>query len=105
MSRAARRVGPAKAMGSGTRQLSGETMLRQAASVFANRANQYGEPRVFFEALAKRWPLTLGRDVTPAEVVRCMIDVKLERLARNPNHQDSIVDVAGFAAVLHEVVR
>jgi hypothetical protein len=105
MSRAARRVGPAKAVASRTRQLSGETMLRQAASVFADRANQYGEPRAFFVALAKRWSLTLGCDVTPAEVVRCMIDVKLERLGHNPNHQDSIVDVAGFAAVLHEVVR
>jgi hypothetical protein len=43
--------------------------------------------------------------VTPAQVVLCMIDLKLERLAHNPKHQDSIVDVAGFAAVLQEVVR
>ena len=105
MIRSARRVGPAEAMASEWNQLSGERMLRQAASVFADRANQYGEPRVFFEALAKRWSLTLGRDVTPAEVVRCMIDLKLERLAHNPKHQDSIVDIAGFAAVLQEVVR
>ena len=37
--------------------------------------------------------------------MRCMIDLELERLAHNPKHQDSIVDIAGFAAVLHEVAR
>jgi len=80
-------------------------LLREAASVFANRGKQYGAPRAFFEALAERWSLTLGRTVTPAQVVLCMIDLKLERLANNPAHQDSIVDIAGYAAVLHEVTK
>jgi hypothetical protein len=34
-----------------------------------------------------------------------MIDLKLERLTNNPAHKDSIVDIAGYAAVLHEVTR
>ena len=85
--------------------MSGETMLKHAASLFAERSDQYGEPRVFFEALAKRWSLTLGRTVTPAEVVMCLLDLKLARISHNPKHQDSIVDLAGYAAVLHEVVR
>ena len=84
--------------------MSGETMLKHAASLFAERSKQYGEPRVFFEALAKRWSLTLGRSVTPAEVVMCLLDLKLERISHNPKHQDSIIDLAGYAAVLHEVV-
>ena len=84
---------------------SGETMLKQAASLFAERSDQYGEPRIFFEALAKRWSLTLGRTVTSAEVVMCLLDLKLARISHNPKHQDSIVDLAGYAAVLHEVVR
>lgn len=85
--------------------MNGEMMLRHAAAVFADRSTQYGEPRMFFEALAKRWSLTLGRTVTPAGVVRCLIDLKLERLAHDPKHQDSIIDIAGYSAVLHEVVR
>ncbi len=85
--------------------MSGETMLMHAASVFADRLTQYGEPRTFFETLAKRWSLTLGHTVTPADVVRCLIDLKLTRLDNNPKHQDSIVDLAGYAAVLHEVVQ
>ena len=85
--------------------MNGEMMLKHAASVFADRSQQYGEPRMFFESLAKRWSLTLGRPVTPAQVVRCLIDLKLERLANEPKHQDSIVDIAGYAAVLQEVTQ
>ena len=85
--------------------MNGEMMLKHAAAVFAERSDQYGKPRIFFEGLAKRWSLTLGRTVTPAEVVRCLIDLKLERLAHDPKHPDSIVDVAGYAAVLQEVVQ
>jgi len=85
--------------------MNGETLLRHATQAFAERTVQYGEPRIFFEGLAKRWSLTLGRAVTPAEVVRCLIELKLERLAHNTKHQDSIIDLAGYAAVLHEVVQ
>ncbi|MFN4206765.1 MAG: DUF6378 domain-containing protein [Agrobacterium albertimagni] len=49
--------------------------------------------------------MTLGHPVTPAEVVLCMIDLKLTRLVRDPRHQDSILDIAGYAAVLSEVSR
>jgi hypothetical protein len=57
------------------------------------------------ELLAKRWSITLGRTVTPAQAVMCLIDLKLTRLAHDPRHQDSILDIAGYAAVLHEVTR
>ena len=56
-------------------------------------------------AIAARWSLTLGHPVTAAQVVLCMIDVKLTRLTRDPKHQDSALDVAGYAALLHEVGR
>jgi len=34
----------------------------------------------------------------------CLIDLKLARLAHDPAHADSITDIAGYAAVLREVV-
>ena len=40
---------------------------------------------------------------TPAQAVLCLIDLKLVRLAHDPRHQDSILDIAGYAAVLQEV--
>ena len=80
-------------------------MLKHAADVLTDRSKTYGDPRQSMAAIAARWSLTLGHPVTPAEVVLCMIDLKLTRLARDPRHQDSILDIAGYAAVLHEVTK
>jgi hypothetical protein len=85
--------------------MSGEAMLRQAATLVAERRKAYGDPAASMATVAKRWSITLGRPVTPAEVVLCLIDLKLARLGHNPNHQDSIIDIAGYAAVLREVSR
>jgi hypothetical protein len=85
--------------------MSAEAMLKHAAEILAERSNTYGEPGKAMAAIAARWSLTLGHSVTPAQVVLCMMDLKLTRLGRDPKHQDSILDVAGYAAVLHEVTR
>jgi hypothetical protein len=55
--------------------------------------------------VAARWSLTLGQPITPAQVALCLIDLKLARLAHDPAHLDSMLDVAGYAAVLREVTR
>ena len=55
--------------------------------------------------VAARWSITLGGTVTPAQVVLCMIDLKLTRLAHDPSHHDNIADVIGYAALLPEVTR
>jgi hypothetical protein len=49
--------------------------------------------------------LVFGTKVTAAQVVIALLDLKLTRLCRDPKHIDSIVDVAGYAAVLREVSR
>ena len=85
--------------------MSGKAMLNQAAEVVADRSAAYGAPSKSMELLAKRWSITLGHPVTPAQAVMCLIDLKLTRLAHDPRHQDSILDIAGYAAVLHEVTR
>ena len=85
--------------------MSTDSILKHAAGVLAERSQTYGAPDKAMAAIAARWSLTLGHPVTPAEVVLCMIDLKLTRLARDPKHQDSILDIAGYAAVLHEVTQ
>ena len=85
--------------------MTAETLLQHAAAVLAERRATYGDPATSMAAIAARWSVTLSRPVTPAEVVLCMIDLKLTRLARDPKHQDSILDIAGCAAVLHEVTK
>ena len=85
--------------------MSTDSILKHAADVLAERTKIYGAPGKAMAAIAARWSITLGHPVTPAEVVLCMIDLKLTRLARDPGHQDSILDIAGYAAVLHEVTK
>ena len=82
----------------------GEKLLRAAAAVLAQRRRHYGAASVLFDRAARRWSITLGRRVTAAQVVMCLIDLKLARLVHDPKHQDSVVDVAGYAAVLRAVV-
>jgi hypothetical protein len=85
--------------------MTGEQMLHHVAGMFAERNALYGDAATSMETVAARWSITLGHPVTPAQVVLCLIDLKLTRLQHNPKHQDSVCDLAGYAAVLQEVNR
>lgn len=80
-------------------------ILEHAAGIIADRRVAYGDPATSMATVAARWSVTLGHPVTPAQVMLCMIDLKLARLAHDPTHQDSVVDVIGYAALLPEVAR
>ena len=81
------------------------SLLEKAAAVLEERGHAYGAADAAFEAIAARWTLTLGRPVSAAQVVLCMIDLKLVRLAHDPDHEDSLIDVIGYAALFPEVSR
>ncbi|HYN38965.1 MAG TPA: DUF6378 domain-containing protein [Rhodospirillales bacterium] len=83
--------------------MNGPMLLQHAAGVIEHRERIYGPAAESFAAVAARWSLVLGTTVTPAQVVLCLIDLKLARLSRDPAHLDSAVDVAGYAALLREV--
>ena len=78
-------------------------ILDEAAIVITERAGTYGPPAASMGTIAARWSITLGRPVSPDQVVLCMIDLKLARLAHDPTHRDSMIDVIGYAALLPEV--
>ena len=82
-----------------------EMFLKHVANVIAERSAQYGDAAPNMSAIAARWSATLGREVTPAQVVLCLLDLKLARLAHDPTHEDSAVDVCGYAALLHELTE
>ncbi|MCZ8324376.1 MAG: DUF6378 domain-containing protein [Sphingomonadaceae bacterium] len=79
------------------------SILGHTAKVLEERRDDYGDPAEQFKAIAERWSITLGTPVTPSQVALCMIDLKLARLAHDPGHVDSMVDVIGYAALLKEV--
>ena len=78
------------------------SILGHTAKVLEERRDEYGDAADQFKAIAARWSITLDMPVSPAQVALCMIDLKLARLAYDPRHVDSIVDVIGYAALLRE---
>ena len=82
---------------------SAEMFLKHVTNVIAERSTQYGDAGSNMAAIAARWSATLGREITPAQVVLCLLDLKLARLAHDPTHEDSAVDVCGYAALLREL--
>jgi hypothetical protein len=85
--------------------MTSEQMLQDAAGIIAERGATYGDVAASMSTVAERWSITLGHAVTPAQVVLCMIDLKLTRLGHDPTHRDSLLDVIGYAALLPEVTR
>ena len=82
-----------------------ERFLKHVAQIVAERSTQYGDATGNMAAIATRWSATLGHEVKPAQVVLCLLDLKLARLAHDPTHEDSAVDVCGYAALLREVTE
>ena len=80
-------------------------ILEETAHVLEARAETYGPATDALRSIAARWSLTLGVPVSPAQVALCMIDLKLARLAYDPAHRDSLVDVIGYAALMSEAGR
>ena len=85
--------------------MTGEDLLAHAAAVVRDRRRVYGEPAELFERVALRWSQVLGTKVTSAQVALCLCDLKLARLTVDPRHLDSLVDLAGYAAIIREVQR
>jgi Domain of unknown function (DUF6378) len=81
-----------------------EELLEHAASIVARRRGTYGQPRDLFEHVARRWSLVLSVEVTPAQAMLCLVDLKVARLTHDQRHLDSITDIAGYAGCLAEVL-
>lgn len=77
-----------------------------------DRDLNYGHPEENFDTIANLWAVYLTRafsarqqvSITPADVAQMMILVKVARLANTPNHFDSLVDIAGYAACHGELL-
>jgi hypothetical protein len=69
------------------------------------RGEEYGPAKESFTNIARRWCKVLGVDVTPEQVINCMIELKKARLDYNPTHNDSKFDIAGYEKLLAELKR
>lgn len=74
-----------------------------------DRQKDYGDKLQNFAQIAMLWQGTLAAKlqaaakITPEDVALLMIQVKIARLAKSPDHEDSILDVAGYAGCYEAV--
>ena len=80
--------------------------LLDACKVALNsRGQHYGKVLQNHNRIAKIWSIILGSDITEEQVALMMVGLKVARLIETPDHQDSILDIAGYAAVMSECVE
>lgn len=80
-----------------------ESILREAERiVHGDRAVDYGEIKEAYASIAGMWSIIIGARVTPRDVARCMIALKLTRDC-NRAKRDNAVDIAGYAHVMHNL--
>jgi hypothetical protein len=83
--------------------------LAAAEAAVKDREGSYGPPQENFERIAAIWNVVLAgklgkeHEISAADVAMMMIGYKLARLVESPDHQDSAVDLAGYAALLGEI--
>lgn len=81
-----------------------EAVLLDAAEIVSGeREDTYGGPEDSFARIAAYWSTCLNHEVTPLDVAKMMLLLKVARLDVAPDHRDSWVDVAGYAACGAEV--
>lgn len=80
-------------------------LLEEAIETVAARGKPYGGVENNFERIARLWTAHLDNrfahamiGLTPKDVAIMMVLLKTARLANDPDHRDSWVDIAGYAA-------
>lgn len=88
-------------------QVGGLNILAEAlACTQGDRQAAYGSPAENWGRTAKIAQAITGLDcLTPEVCVKVAIAMKQSRLIQTPGHRDSMVDLAGYAWVLSEVVN
>lgn len=71
--------------------------------ISGDRHQQYGSAQDNFQKIADLWTTFKGVEFTASDVGMFMIMVKLARLSTNPSHEDSYLDMAGYAALTGEI--
>lgn len=81
-----------------------DEILREAQIAVVQRGENYGSPAENFQRIADLWTNLTGHNITIRDVGNMMIALKMARLQETPDHKDSWVDIAGYAAVTAEAI-
>ena len=80
-----------------------QPLLRELSKTLKQRGENYGTMRENHQRIADIWSVVLQSPITPEQVALCMAGVKMARLVQSPDHEDSWLDLAGYAAVGAEI--
>lgn len=75
------------------------TFLTQADIILKMRGKEYGHFLELFANTSKRMSLATGKDITPYDVARIMIELKLSRLDNGEYKEDTIIDLINYCAL------
>lgn len=89
-----------------------KSILDEASEIVSGaRRKAYGRPENNFARIAALWNAYLNGKpngplpITNEDTALMMILVKVARLIESPNHRDSMVDLAGYAATLEMLME
>jgi hypothetical protein len=86
--------------------MTSRTKLLEEIQVTLNELGQiYGSSRSNHERISELWTGYLGDYISPMQASMCMLLVKVSRITETPNHQDSIKDLIGYAAIYNELLN
>ena len=80
-----------------------EFLTEAENKINGERDSVYGHPLENHQRIALLWQVILGTEISPAEVAMCMLAVKVARLIQTPDHEDSYIDLCGYAAIAGEL--
>lgn len=81
------------------------SVLKEANKIiYGDREQTYGKPSKNLDTIAKMWNAYINavgkRDLNAKDVACLMVLLKTARLANQPDHRDSVVDICGYAALI-----
>lgn len=82
------------------------SILKEANTIiYGDREKTYGHPAKNLKTIAKMWNAYLEAktskgELTAKDVATMMVILKTARLANDPSHRDSLVDICGYAALI-----
>ena len=83
----------------------GEILDEAKRLTYGNRDQSYGSPRTNHERIAALWSVIFSTEIRPDQVALAMAAVKIARLIQTPDHQDSAIDLAAYAAIAGELAQ
>lgn len=77
-----------------------DVVLTTAGTLISGeRDKTYGDATESFAKIGKVWGAILDTEITAAQVAMLMAGLKIVRLSSTPGHDDSWIDLAGYAAL------